>query len=138
LQSILALFGIISLMVAAIGLINTMTISLLERINEIGIMRAIGASSSDVKKLFLGESVLIGFFGGLAGLGIGFFSSQLFNWGINILARTLGGQALNLFSYPGWFIIFIIFLSTFVGFISGIWPAKRAASLNPLEALRYK
>jgi len=138
LQIILALFGIISLMVAAIGLINTMTISLLERINEIGIMRAIGASSSDVKKLFLGESVLIGFFGGLAGLGIGFFSSQLFNWGINILARTLGGQALNLFSYPGWFIIFIIFLSTFVGFISGIWPARRAASLNPLQALRYK
>jgi len=137
-QIVLGIFGVIALIVAAIGLVNTMTISLLERTNEIGIMRAIGASPQDIKKLFLGESLIIGFLGGIGGIGIGILGAEIFNGGINILARTLGGQPVDLFTYPTWFIIFIILLSTLVGLIAGFWPAKRAAKLNPLEALRYK
>lgn len=137
-QIILGVFGIVALIVAAIGLINTMTISLLERTNEIGIMRAIGASSTDVMWLFLGESLMIGFLGGISGIFLGIIVSQLFQMVINLLSRSLGGEILNFFSYPIWFILFIIVLSTAVGLLSGFFPARRAAKLNPLDALRYK
>jgi len=137
-QIVLGIFGVIALIVAAIGLVNTMTISLLERTNEIGIMRAIGASPQDIKRLFLGESLIIGFLGGIGGIGVGILAAEIFNGLINILARTLGGQPVDLFFYPVWFIIFIILLSSLVGLIAGFWPARRAEKLNPLEALRYK
>ncbi len=137
-QIVLGIFGVVALAVAAIGLVNTMTISLLERTNEIGIMRSIGASPQDIKRLFLGESFMIGFLGGVVGIGIGILGAEIFNLGINIMARFLGGQPVDLFVYPVWFIIFVIILSSFVGLAAGFWPARRAARLNPLEALRYK
>ncbi len=137
-QVALGTFGIFALLVAAIGLVNTMTISLLERTNEIGIMRAIGASPSDIRKIFLGEAILIGFIGGIAGIVLGVVASEILNWGFNILAVSYGASAVRLFSYPGWFIVFIVLLSTCVGLLGGIWPAERAASMNPLKALRYK
>ena len=137
-QLVLGIFGVVALVVAAIGLINTMTISLLERTSDIGIMRSIGSSPGDIKKIFLIESTIIGFLGGLVGIIIGFLGAKIFNILINILARTLGGEAVSLFYYPLWFIFFIILLSTAVGLIAGYWPAKKASKLNPLEALRYK
>lgn len=137
-QLVLGIFGVVALVVAAIGLINTMTISLLERTSDIGIMRSIGSSPGDIKKIFLIESTIIGFLGGLVGIIIGFLGAEIFNILINILARTLGGEAVSLFYYPLWFIFFIILLSTAVGLIAGYWPAKKASKLNPLEALRYK
>ena len=137
-QMVLAVFGIFSLFVAAIGLINTMTISLLERINEIGIMRAIGASSWDIKKIFLIESTLIGFFGGVIGIIIGYISGFIFTIGLNLLASALGGQPINIFYTPIWFIFFVVIFSAGVGFISGVLPAQKAGRLNALEALRYK
>jgi putative ABC transport system permease protein len=137
-QISLGIFGVFALIVAAIGLVNTMTISLLERTNEIGIMRAIGATPLDIKKIFIGESVIIGFLGGMFGIILGVVGSQILNWLFNILVTALGGHGTNLFSYPAWFIIFIIGVSTFVGLVGGIWPAYRAGNLNPLQALRYK
>ncbi|OGZ41172.1 MAG: hypothetical protein A3I20_03630 [Candidatus Portnoybacteria bacterium RIFCSPLOWO2_02_FULL_40_15] len=115
-----------------------MTITLLERINEIGIMKVIGASNKDVKKLFLTESVIIGTLGGVSGLIVGFLGAKLFNFGINILAQTLGGQPINLFAFPLWFLITIIVFSSAVGFLTGFTPARRAAKMDPLQALRYK
>jgi len=137
-QIVLGIFGIIALLVAAIGLANTMTISLLQRTSDIGIMRAIGVSPQDIKKMFLTESLVIGFLGGVVGILVGIFSGEIFNFGLNTLAILLGGQPVDIFYYPGWFILFIIFLSSLVGLIAGYWPAKRAEKLNPLEALRYK
>jgi len=137
-QIILGAFGIIALLVAAIGLANTMTISLLQRTSDIGIMRAIGASPKDIKKMFLIESLVIGFLGGVAGIFVGIVAGEAFNFGLNILATFFGGQPVDVFYYPGWFILFIILLSSLVGLIAGYWPAKRAEKLNPLKALRYK
>lgn len=137
-QITLGIFGVFALVVAAIGLVNTMTISLLERTNEIGIMRAIGAAPSDIKKIFLGESIMIGFLGGIFGIIMGIMASEILNWLFNLLARSFGGEEVRLFAYPFWFVIFIIILSTVVGFAGGVWPAMRAASMNPLKALRYK
>ncbi len=99
-QLILGIFGVFALIVAAIGLINTMTISLLERTNEIGIMRAIGAAPKDIKKIFLGESLIIGFFGGVIGIGIGILGAEIFNLLINILAIRAGAETVSIFVYP--------------------------------------
>ncbi|MFA5163463.1 MAG: ABC transporter permease [Patescibacteria group bacterium] len=137
-QIVLGIFGLIALIVSAIGMFNTMTITLLERTQEIGIMRAIGVSNIDVAKLFLMESVIMGFLGGISGVFIGFVSGKLFNIVINILAKNFGGQALDLFYSPAWFVLFIIGFSTLTGFLTGLYPSRRAAKLNPLEALRYK
>lgn len=137
-QSVLGIFGVIALVVAAIGLINTMTIALLERTNEIGIMRAIGAAPKNILFLFLSESAMIGFFGGLSGLLVGFLGSEGVNVLFNIVASSFGNGNIHLFAYPLWFIGFIIILSTGVGLIGGFWPAYRASRMNPLDALKYK
>ncbi len=137
-QIVLALFGVVALVVSAIGMFNTMTIALLERTQEIGIMKAIGASSFDIWKMFLTESMMIGFLGGTIGLVLGFIISQVLNFGVNWLAGAFGGDKVQLFSFPLWLILFIIIFATVVGLITGFYPARRAARLNALEALRYK
>jgi putative ABC transport system permease protein len=137
-QAVLGVFGGIALVVSAIGMFNTMTVTLLERTSEIGIMRTIGASSRDIMILFVSEAVIIGFLGGLIGVGIG----VIIGWTLNILltfvASKFGGTAVNLFRYPFLFLAFIIIFSGVVGFITGLFPARRAAKLNPLDAIRYK
>ncbi|MFA5051848.1 MAG: ABC transporter permease [Patescibacteria group bacterium] len=138
LQIILGLFGLIALIVSAIGMFNTMTIALLERINEIGIMRSLGVTRSDIRKMFIIESMSMGFLGGVGGVLIGTLGGVLANIGINLLAKSFGGQSLNLFYRPLWFIAVIIGFSTFVGFLTGLFPSRRAANIDPLEALRYK
>lgn len=137
-QIVLAVFGLIALVVSAIGMFNTMTIALLERTKEIGIMRAIGVSNIDIAKLFLVESVIMGFLGGVGGIVIGFLCGKIFNIVINILAKNFGGQSLDLFYSPPWFVFFIIGFSILTGFLTGLYPSRRAAKLNPLDALRYK
>lgn len=137
-QLVLAIFGFIALFVSSIGMINTMTITLLERINEIGIMRAIGITKRDIKIIFLAESLIMGFLGGIGGVAIGFLTGSIMNMGVNLLAKNFGGQALNLFAYPSWFIYFIIIFSTLIGLLTGIFPSIKASNLNPLVALRYK
>lgn len=137
-QIVLALFGIIALLVSAIGMFNTMTIALLERTQEIGTMKALGATKADIWSMFLGESVIIGFFGGVGGVIIGYAGGELFNYGINLLAKSFGGQQVDLFYTPLWFVFFVIIFSTIVGLLTGVYPSSRAAKLNCLEALRYK
>lgn len=135
---ILGLFGIITLVVSAIGMFNTMTVALLERTTEIGIMRSIGASKMDILSMFIIESTLMGFFGGIAGIILGIASGQIVNLIVNIAAKYMGGKSLVLFAYPPWFLGFIVAFSIFIGFATGIGPAKRASSLDPLEALRSR
>ncbi|MFA6105985.1 MAG: ABC transporter permease [Patescibacteria group bacterium] len=137
-QIVLGLFGAVALVVSSIGMFNTMTVTLLERTNEIGIMRAIGATKSSLKSMFLFESLIIGFFGGVVGEGIGIGFAMLFNFGVNTLAGRFGGAKTDLFYFPGWFLSGVIILSMVIGFLSGVFPARRASNLEPLEALRYK
>jgi putative ABC transport system permease protein len=137
-QIVLALFGFVALIVSAIGMFNTMTITLLERTNEIGIMRSIGIARNDVQKLFIVESMLMGFLGGLFGVLMGVLGGYIANFGINILATRFGGQAMDLFLVPAWFVAVIMIFSTIIGLVTGFYPAYRASRLNPLDALRYK
>ncbi|MDI6603228.1 MAG: ABC transporter permease [Patescibacteria group bacterium] len=138
LQIILAIFGLIALFVAAVGLANTMTVALLERTNEIGVIKALGGENKDIGRMFLLEATIIGFLGGIGGIVLGRAGAAIFQGTMNTLARGLGGIAVDIFYTPLWFVIFIILFATFVGFLSGLFPAKRAAKMSPLEALRYK
>ncbi len=135
---ILAFFGIIALIVSAIGMFNTMTITLLERIQEIGVMKSIGASNKDIAKLFITESTIMGFFGAIVGVAVGLTISELLNFGLNLLASNLGGEKIDIFYSPSWFILLIITFGMVIGFLTGIFPARRAGKIDALDALRYK
>jgi ABC-type antimicrobial peptide transport system permease subunit len=135
---VLMLFGIIALVVSAIGMFNTMTITLLERTEEIGIMKSIGASDMTISLIFIMESTIMGFMGGLVGIMIGWLEGSTFNAVVNLIATHFGGPRVDLFYSPTWFVLSIIIFSAFVGFITGVIPARRASRIDPLEALRYK
>lgn len=137
-NSVLFSFGMIALFVAAIGIFNTMTISLLERTHEIGIMKAIGGRSKDVSRVFVAEAALIGLMGGLFGILAGWTLGFLINSLVNFVATSVGGAADSYFLTPLNFSIYVILFSFGVSTFAGIWPAKRASKLNPLEALRYE
>jgi macrolide transport system ATP-binding/permease protein len=115
----------ISLLVGGIGIMNIMLVSVTERTKEIGLRKALGGTSSDILLQFLIESAAIGTFGGSLGAALGTLSS--------ILVKLLAGWAtsVSLVSVAGSFIF-----ASFVGMLFGIWPANRAANLNPIEALR--
>jgi putative ABC transport system permease protein len=137
-QIVLFLFGIIALVVSAIGMFNTMTIALLERTEEIGIMKSIGASDMGISLMFVMESSIMGFLGGFGGVVIGLLGGEIVNRLINFVASRFGGEAVRLFYSPLWFIFAILLFSAFVGFITGFAPARRASKIDPLDALRYK
>lgn len=137
-QIVLMLFGVIALAVSAIGMFNTMTITLLERTEEIGIMKSIGASDAGVSMMFIMESTIMGFLGGVSGVLIGLLGGEIFNQLINFVALRFGGQSVRLFYSPLWFIMSIIIFAAVVGFLTGFIPARRASKMDPLDALRYK
>lgn len=137
-QAVLATFGGIALLVSAIGMFNTMTVTLLERTKEIGIMRTIGAAPKDIKWLFVSESIVVGFLGGVSGIVMGVGLGVFINILLNVAASQFGGESVRLFSFPISFLVFIAVFSAGVGYLTGIFPAKRAASLNPLDAIRYE
>ncbi len=137
-QAVLAVFGGIALTVSAIGMFNTMTVTLLERTAEIGVMRTIGASSSDIVILFVAEAIIVGLLGGVVGILIGGGIGVFFNGLLSVAASKFGGESVSLFKYPLWFLIFICSFSGGVGFLTGLFPARRAAKINPLDAIRYK
>jgi putative ABC transport system permease protein len=137
-QAVLAVFGGIALTVSAIGMFNTMTVTLLERTAEIGVMRTIGASSTDIVILFVAEAIIVGLLGGVVGILIGVGIGAFFNGLLSIAAAKFGGESVSIFKYPMWFIIFIASFSGGVGFLTGLFPARRAAKINPLDAIRYK
>ena len=142
-QLIFGGIGAISLLVAAIGIANTMTMAILERTREIGLMKAIGASNRDVLVIFLGEAAGIGLIGGLLGTMLG--------WGIGkgldmILISVLTTRAAesgasvpdSIVFTPPYLMIFAILFSVLVGLFSGVMPSLRAASLQPVTALKYE
>lgn len=138
LQLILMLFGVIALIVSAIGMFNTMTITLLERTEEIGIMKSIGAAPSSISLMFVMEATLMGLLGSVIGILLGILGGETINLVFNFVASRFGGESADLFSTPIWFLTAIIVFGAFVGFLTGVFPAQKAAKTDALEALRYK
>lgn len=135
---VLGVFGITALIVSAIGMFNTMLISFMERIFEVGIMKSIGATQQDIRNLFLMESLVMGLLGGIGGILLGVIGGEVFNFGLNTLARYLHGKPISLFIYPTQFMLFIVVLSGVVGVVSGMWPARKAEKLSAREAFLRK
>jgi putative ABC transport system permease protein len=143
LQVIFGGVGAIALLVAAIGIANTMAMAILERTKEIGIMKAIGAKNKDILSIFLGEAAGIGLVGGVGGVVIGWVVSKLLNVialsYFSSQASAASGLSLTMVtSTPVWLMIFALFFSILVGLISGLVPAIQAASLVPVNALKYE
>lgn len=143
LQVIFGGVGAIALLVAAIGIANTMAMAILERTREIGVLKAIGATNRDVLSIFLGEAAGIGFLGGVGGVLVGWSVGQV----INVFALAyLAGQAAQTGMPPPsgavytplWLPIFALVFATLIGLISGLYPALRAATLVPVTALKYE
>jgi len=131
---ILGVFGVTALIVSAIGMFNTMLVGFLERIYEVGILKSLGATDGDVRNLFLVEASIMGLLGGAGGVIIGFSVGKLFNFLLSFVATRFGGKSFDLFATPFWFVGVIMVFSVFIGFVSGWWPAHRAAGLSPKEA----
>ena len=143
LQVIFGGVGAIALLVAAIGIANTMAMAILERTREIGLMKAIGATNREVLLTFLGEAAGIGFLGGLGGVIIGWLAGQV----LNVLAMVyLAGQTAQqggpppslAASTPLWLMVFALIFATLIGLLSGIYPALHAATMVPVNALKYE
>lgn len=138
-QAVFGAISAISFLVAAIGITNTMIMSIYERTKEIGVMKVIGASISDIKKLFLIEASFIGFLGGIIGVILSLILSTIFNiLASGFIANQLGANIPNpKISYiPIWLIITALIFSSLVGLLAGYFPAKRAMKLSALDAIR--
>lgn len=139
-QAILGGIGAITLLVAAIGITNTMVMSIYERTREIAIMKVVGASFFDIRRLFLAESSLIGVIGGTLGIALSFLLSALLNkYGgsfINPGGMMMGPEALQISLIPPWLVGFALLFSFCIGLVSGIYPANRAIRLDPITTMR--
>ncbi|MBU1084824.1 ABC transporter permease [Patescibacteria group bacterium] len=137
-RTMFALLGMVALAVAALGMFNTLTVSLLERTREVGLMKAMGMRSEEVKELFLTESMVMGFYGGILGIVLGVLAGKLLSLILTIFALFRGAGVINISHVPFFFILLIAVLSLGVGIATGIYPARRATKISALNALRYE
>jgi putative ABC transport system permease protein len=137
-DSFLFIFGSLALTVACIGIVNTLVMAILERRREIGIMKAIGASDSDVRGLFFAEAGAMGMLGGFFGVIMGWVIGRVINFGTNIYFQRLGIPHEKLWAVPWWLVAAAMGVAFGVSLISGLYPASRAAKLDPVQALRYE
>jgi ABC-type antimicrobial peptide transport system permease subunit len=135
---IIGAIGGIVLFVAALGIINSMIMATYERIREIGILRACGATKGNIRTMFLSEAATLGLLGGLIGLAASFGLARILNAIANSFAASQGLPIKDFISFPPWLVLGVLALTTFIGAISGLLPAIRASNLDPVEALRYE
>jgi putative ABC transport system permease protein len=137
-DAILALFGSLALIVASLGIVNTLVMAILERRREIGVLKALGASDGDVRKLFFAEAGAMGLLGGVLGVFIGWLIGRGLTLGTNIYLRRQDLPDIQISSVPWWMVATAIAFSIAVSLAAGLYPASRASRLNPVEALRYE
>jgi putative ABC transport system permease protein len=135
---LLGIFGSLALAVATLGIINTLVMAILERRREIGVLKALGAADRDVKQLFFVEAGIMGLIGGVAGTVFGWLIGQAVTFGSNIYLKRRDLPPAHVFAIPWWLAIGAIVFAVAVSLIAGLYPASRAARLNPVEALRYE
>jgi putative ABC transport system permease protein len=134
----LGIFGSLALAVATLAIINTLVMAVLERRREIGVMKAIGASDRDVKRLFFAEAGAMGFFGGILGIALGYAIGKAINLGTGIYLRNHQLPAEPVWIMPTWLIGAAIAFSILVSLLAGLYPASRAARLDPVQTLKYE
>src|SRR5271168_751042 len=135
---LLGIFGSLALTVASLGIINTLVMAILERRREIGILKALGAADRDVRRLFFVEAGAMGLVGGVLGVAIGWLIGRALTFATNVYLARQELPPIDLSSIPWWMVVGAIAFSFFVSLAAGMYPASRAARLNPVEALRYE
>jgi len=136
-DTLLGAVGTIALIVAALGIINTMVMSILERTREIGIMKAVGGGENDIRGIFFVEAGVIGFIGGVFGLVLGWIVTRIANAIAMVYVAREGGPPMDFFYIPLWLILGAMAFSISVSLLAGLYPAMRASRVNPVEALRH-
>jgi putative ABC transport system permease protein len=134
----LGIFGSLALAVASLGIINTLVMAILERRREIGVLKALGAADRDVRQLFFAEAGVMGLAGGVFGVLLGWAIGRAIQFATMIYLRRQGMNPPNIWSVPWWLVLGAIGFAIVVSLASGIYPASRAARLDPVEALRYE
>jgi putative ABC transport system permease protein len=134
----LGIFGSLALAVASLGIINTLVMAILERRREIGVLKALGAEDRDVRQLFFAEAGVMGLAGGLFGVLLGWAIGRAIQFATMIYLKRQGMNPPNIWSVPWWLVLGAIVFAVVVSLASGIYPASRAARLDPVEALRYE
>jgi putative ABC transport system permease protein len=135
---LLGIFGSLALAVASLGIINTLVMAILERRREIGVLKALGAADSDVRRLFFVEAGVIGLIGGLCGVALGWTISRALNFGTDVYLKGRDLPSVQIASVPWWLVLLSIGFAVLVSLAAGLYPASRAAKLNPVDALRYE
>lgn len=131
-------FGLIALVIAVLGMLNTLTVTLLEKTREVGFMKAIGVRERDIMRLFIVENLLISFVGGVVGIILAYLSGNGLNLLINIYATRHGSQPVSFFATPWYLVVGMLAVVAVVGALTAYLPARRGARINPLDALRYE
>jgi len=134
----LGIFGSLALAVASLGIINTLVMAILERRREIGILKALGASDRDVKGLFFAEAGVMGLVGGAAGVALGWAIGHTINLGANIYLQRQNLPSQTIWLVPWWLVVGAIAFSLVVSLLAGLYPASRAARLDPAQTLKYE
>lgn len=135
---LLGIFGSLALAVATLGIVNTLVMAILERRREIGVLKALGAADSDVKQLFFVEAGVMGLAGGVLGVLLGWLIGQALTFATNVYLKRQDLPGVQISSVPWWLIAGAIGFAVLVSLIAGLYPASRAAKLNPVDALRYE
>ncbi len=135
---LLGIFGSLALAVATLGIVNTLVMAILERRREIGVLKALGAADSDVKRLFFIEAGVMGLLGGFGGVLFGWLIGRTLTLATNIYLKRQQLPSVEISSVPWWLVLGAISFAVLVSLIAGLYPASRAAKLNPVEALRYE
>jgi putative ABC transport system permease protein len=134
----LGVFGSLALAVASLGIVNTLVMAILERRREIGIMKALGASDGDVKRIFFVEAGSMGALGGSLGVALGWMIGRVINLGTNWYMVRQELKPENFWYVPMWLVIAGVAFSVVVSLCAGLYPASRAARLDPVHALRHE
>jgi len=135
---LLGIFGSLALAVATLGIINTLVMAILERRREIGVLKALGAADADVQQLFFVEAGVMGFLGGIFGVTFGWLLGRAITFGTNVYLKRQSLNPIELSSVPWWLVILALVFAVLVSLGAGLYPASRAAKLNPVDALRYE
>jgi len=135
---LLGIFGSLALAVATLGIINTLVMAILERRREIGVLKALGAADRDVKELFFVEAGVMGLAGGVFGVLFGWLIGRSLTLGTNLYLKRQDLPGVEISAVPWWLVAGAIGFAVLVSLAAGLYPASRAAKLNPVDALRYE